>query len=1020
MSKIARFLDGTLAALSNIFDEPATSFVEIETADVDNIALVASDGSLATVIRVNGSSRLVGHAEYIESITRLSSLLDSTFKNTGHALQIYWIRDPEGAGEIVRRALEPARNQAEQLQLDFKDLLDEKERELTKWVSFEEVYFVCWTHPGILTPIEAKSAKAQQKSENEAFTGWNLSEAQNPRWLLSALRNRHSSYATTLHAELNDLGLLSDMLNAHEAIKAMRTSVDPQWTSREWRATLPGDKIPVRFPVRSEEVAAVWWPPLASQIWPRDAETIDGRFVKIGDRIHAPMYIEIPPVRIEKFQDLIKRTIGLDPKMPWTVSFMMAGNGLRKQNLKATIASVLAVMNSDNPYIRDAVSQLKEYSKNGAVVSFQVCFNTWAPVGQIDLLRQRAARLSQSFIDWGGAETREITGDAVEGFASSALCLSYKSVAAEAAAPLCDIVPMLPITRPASPWKTGAELFASPDGKLMPYQPGSSLQNTWISLFFGGPGSGKSMQMFKQHFATCLAPQPGVLLLPYISIIDIGPSSSGLASLLKNALPLKMQKYVNHYRIRNTEEYCFNPFDLQLGKDYPLPEERSFLVDLVTMLVTPPETGMAYEGTAELVGLCIDEMYNNLKDNDRGQPHEYHVGIDLKVDIALQSANLTVESKMSWYGVRDILYRAGLTNEASMAQRYAVPVLSDAASAARNPAVTDVYGKKLTSGEGSETLPEAFSRMIQSACREYKVLGGATRFDIGESRVTILDLDEVAKGGGPAGDKQISVMYGLSIYMLARNFTLTTDNLRDFPDEYRSYHYPRVQAVSKELKTLCCDEFHRTGQKFSNMLRERIKVFGREGRKWNIQVMLGSQRLADFDPELIDMATAIYMMERPDEGLIQQYVDRFGLSETEQSALRNGVKGPRAGGATFFARMKTKDGYYNQLLRNPAGPLELWAGSTTAEDKVIREAVYLALGPKDGRMALALAYPGGSAKKESDARKEAMILRGTALHGGASDDIFKIMSGEVIDAYQKSKTDLMRTEIYEQALSRND
>lgn len=1017
MSKFISMVDGVLSSLSNIFKQPATSFVNVETTDIDPTSMVAVDGSLLSVIRVNGSSRLVGDDEFNQSIERLTGLLNSTFKHTGHSLQVYWIRDPAGAGEIVRMALEAARLQAEQLQLDFKDLLDEKERELTKWVSYEEVYFVCWTHPGVLTPVESKSASAQQKDETKVFRGMNFVDAQNPRRLLSALRNRHQSFASSMKSELNDLGLISDLLDGHEAVKAMRTSVDPNWTPRQWKAVLPGDRIPVKFPVRANEISAVWWPPLASQIWPRDAETIERRFVQVGDRVHAPMYIEIPPVRIEHFQSLISRTMGLDGKMPWTVSFVLTGNGLRKHNLQQTMASVMAVMNSDNPYIRDAVRALKEYAKSGAIVGLQVCFNTWAPAGKTELLRQRAARLSQAFIDWGGAETREVTGDPVEGFTSSAMGLSYKSVAAESAAPLMDVVPMLPITRPASPWRNGAELFASPDGKLMPYQPGSSLQTTWISLFFGGPGSGKSMQMFKQHFATCLAPQPGVTKLPYISIIDIGPSSSGLASLLKNALPVSMQHYVNHYRLRNTEEFCFNPLDLQLGKDYPLPEERSFLVDLITMLVTPPETGKAYEGTAEMVGMCLDEMYRTLMDNERGQPHEYHAEIDHRVDRAIQAAGIQLEPRMSWYGVRDALYRAGKTYEATMAQRYAVPVLSDAASAARSSTITDIYGKKLTAGEGSETLPEAFSRMIQSACREYKVLSGPTKFDIGESRVTILDLDEVAKGGGPAGEKQISVMYGLSIYMLARNFTLTPDNLRDFPEEYREYHFPRVQAVSKELKTLCCDEFHRTGQGFSTMLRERIKVFGREGRKWNIQVMLGSQRLADFDAEMIDMATAIYIMERPDEGLIKEYVSRFGLTETEQDALRNGVKGPRAGGATFFVRMKMKEGYYNQLLRNPAGPLELWAGSTTAEDKVIREIVYMALGPKDGRMALALAYPGGTAKKEADARKEAMILRGKIGHG-QSEDLYKIMASEVIDTYQKGKNERMREEIAEQELKR--
>lgn len=1013
------FLDSMLSWISNMASEPASSFCELETVDIDGKSLVASDGSLATIIDLKGSARLVGTDEYQEIIQRLSNTLTSFMKSPGHSLQIYWVRDPDGAGEVVRTALAGARNQARLLNLDFEDIMDEKERELSKWVCHEAVYFVCWTHPGVLPPSESKSALAIQKAENKPFETLNFLDAQNPKALLTALRNRHSAFVTSLRSEMRDVNLVAEELDPHEALRQIRYSVDPHWTPTDWKATIPGDKIPVRFPMRENETSAVWWPPLGSQVWPRDANVIGNRFVQIGDRIHAPMYVEVPPVRMEPFQRLINRAIGLDRQMPFTVSFILRGGGLRGQTLKTTMASIFSVMSSFNKEIRDSIEQLKELEKAESVISLQISFNTWAPIGKDELLRQRASRMAQAMIDWGGAEVREVTGDPVEGFTSSALGLTSNSIGVPAAAPLMDVIPLFPVTRPASPWKQGAELFTSPDGKLIPYQPGSSLQSTWISIFIGGPGSGKSMQMFKQHLATTLAPQGGVNKIPQIAIIDIGPSSAGLASMLKTALPLNQKHLVNHYRIRNTPEFAFNPFDLHLGMESPLPEDRSYLVDLLTMLATPAETGESYEGTAELAGLVIDEMYSTLANSERGNPHKYHLGVDIAVDTAISSHGVELPPKACWYEVRDALFAAGHSHEAYMAQRYAVPILSDAASAARSSAVRDVYGKKFTAGEGSETLPEAFSRMIQSAGREYQILSQPTKFDVGESRVTILDLDEVAKSGGPAGGKQTSIMYALAIYMLARNFTMTQDNLRDIPEAYRAYHYVKVQSNSKELKTICCDEFHRTSQKFSTMLRERIKVYGREGRKWNIQLMLGSQRLKDFDDELIDMSTCIFLMERPDENLVNEYVARFGLSKTERYALSNSVQGPRAGGATFFARMKTKTGYFNQLLRNPAGPIELWAGSTTSEDKSIRETVYAALGPVDGRSALASSYPGGSAKADADQRKETMILRGSSLSDDSEGDMYQQMSNEVIKKFEKRRSDEMKNQIAEQKAAQN-
>ena len=1018
---LLKFLNGIdqfLSWFARIVSEPATSFCEIETVDPETQALVASDGSLATVIRLHGSMRLVGPAEFEDLAEKIAGTLGNFLRESGHALQVHWVRDPGGASDLVREALEPARQQCERMGLALHDLLDEKEREIARYVTYESVSLVCWTHPRVLTPVESKAARAQQKIDNKAFERLLFAEAQNPRVILAALRNRHVAFVSSVRSELRESGLAADVLEPHDALHAMRHSVDPPWTPRDWRACIPGDRIPVRFAMRDTETSSVWWPPLPSQVWPRDAKVIEGRFVQVGDLIHAPMYVERPPQRLEPFDRLLKRAGNLDRTMPWSVSILLQGGGLRRVTTRGAIASVIASMNSENKMLRDAVRSLKEYAQTHPVCSMQVSFNTWAPAGKLDVLRTRASRLAQAMIDWGACEVREVTGDPVEGLTGCALGLTARSIAAVAAAPVADVARLLPVTRPASPWITGAELFTSPDGKLMPFQPGSALQTTWTQIYVGQPGSGKSVQMVKQHLATILAPS-GTDTLAQIAILDIGPSASGLHSLIYNALPASKRHLVNHYRLRNTPEFSCNPFDLQLGCMYPLPEERAFLVDLITMIVTPPETGVPYEGTVDLAGMVIDEMYRSLENSTRGNPHRFEPGVDTAVDEALGRHAIESPADASWYEVRDLLFRAGDSHAATLAQRHAVPVLSDAAVAARSNTVRDVYGRKFISGEGSETLPEAFSRMITAACREYKILATQTRFDLGESRITIMDLDEVAKSGGPGSSKQTAIMYALALYMLTRHFTLTGENLRDMPEAYRRYHYPRVQAVGKELKTLHCDEFHRIDKNFSPVIRNRIKVMAREGRKWGVQIMLGSQRMSDFDDEIIDMSTGIYLMEVPGESMVEEYTKRFGLSETERIALREGVRAPQPGGAQFFCRMKLKDGNFNQLLRNPAGPIELWAFSTTAEDKVIREMVYRALGPAEGRLALAQAYPGGSAKKDCDSRKLRYAAEGRSSASDDDSDLFATVAREIVEAALARQSDRRTQEAADQARRRD-
>ena len=59
-------------------------------------------------------------------------------------------------------------------------------------------------------------------------------------------------------------------------------------------------------------------------------------------------------------------------------------------------------------------------------------------------------------------------------------------------------------------------------------------------------------------------------------------------------------------------DYAINPFDVQLGCRFPTPQERSFLVNFLTLLVTPVGSEKAYDGVADMSGLVVDELYKAL------------------------------------------------------------------------------------------------------------------------------------------------------------------------------------------------------------------------------------------------------------------------------------------------------------------------------------------------------------------------------------------------------------------------
>lgn len=986
-------VDTFFAWLSTSLKQTTESYCDLETADSPTV-LVNHDGSLLSLLKIDGVTALAGQEEYERLVEGLTNAFQGAMGRPGHALQVYFSHDKQNIKKVIQDIYAPATATAERLQLSLDDLFSERVDYLAQYCAQERVYFVLYTRPYNLPQDQLKLAnKAKLKMIKDTKAPPYLN-AQTVYAAMPEIRDAHEAYVRAILNDLSTLNVAAHLVEVHQAIRDIRMSADPDFTADDWRASLPGDVIyPREINGFEGDASDLLWPSLAKQVLPRDAENLDLRSVRVGDKIYSSVFIDLFPKDLRSFMTLFSRI--LPTHIPWRMSFFIESEGLETIKLKGLLASILSFSSPQNRLISDAVNLLKYVKLNtdDDVVRLRVVATTWANEGNIPLLRRRASELVKAIEGWGSTDVSEVCGDPFAGFVSSMLAATTQSVAVASVAPLSDVVSMLPITRPASSWETGALLFRTPDGKPWPFQPGSSQQTTWIDLVYARPGSGKSVLSNAINLALCLS--GGITRLPRIAIIDIGPSSSGLISLLKEALPASKRHMVAYHRLRMTPEYSINPFDTQLGCRFPNATERAFIVNFLTLLTTPLGANRPYDAMPDLAGMVVDELYKNFA--DEFSPTPYAPGVEAFIDSILEEIGFVRDSKSTWWEVTDALFSAGFVHEAMLAQRYAMPLLADAASICRSPSIEDLY-EKIIAPTG-ESLLSAFSRMISSSVREYPILSRITSFDMGDARVVSLDLDEVAKSGGDAADRQTAVMYMLARYVLARHYYLTEESIGNVPQQYRDYHKQRIMEIREDPKRIVYDEFHRTAK--SQAVRDQVIIDMREGRKWKVQIALLSQSVDDFDPVMVEFATAIYIMDAGPQQTVDKTSQIFGLSNSAKHALRTRVHGPKQGGATFLVQYATKSGINIQLLTLTLGPIELWAFSTTAEDAAIRNQLYRRLGPNEARRFLAALFPNGTITKELEDRLSRFKENGI-VEDDTRNSIVQDLLQDILNAYAEN------------------
>lgn len=992
-SSIIGMINELCIGLSNGLKKNFFNYNNLETA-IDTDILVARDGSLLTVLSIDGIREIISpETYYFNIIARFSSALASSFEKGGHVLQSCFHYDPTKSEMLIDEYLRAGYKQCEKLNLDLAYMLDAQKMYSKDSAAQEKNFLLLWTNSKILSKQDAKTSH-KNKVEEFKKSNINIKNSANPFIAHEMLIERHRALVYSVVSELNNIGVVTKKLDVITAIREIRMGVDEEYTGENWQALLPGDRVlPTQLKQKYKvEEYDVFPMKLSQQICNKDAEIIDNNVVKIANTYYSPMYINFMPKEIDFFYTLFNKLIQYH--MPWRVVFTITGDGMASMSLKNVLSQVLGITSSSNKLFNNSANYLKDLTMNNTTtVKFQIAMTTWAD--NLKTVKEQASKLARIFESWGSATVSEITGNPVSGLASASMGFTSSGIAQISVAPLEDAITMLPLSRPSALWDSGALILKSPDGKLLPYQPMSSLQTTWITLIFAGPGSGKSVFANLTNIALCLS--PGLERLPLISILDVGPSSKGFIEMMKDALPPHQKKYALYVRLSNTEDYAMNMFDLPVCCRFPMATLKQWQKNMLIVLLlnNTPKDSEIYTVISKFCDAAIDEAYQYFCDSPqfpKSNPKKYTRYTSKMVDDAIDEIGykykLEVESNYgneddnrpptTWFEISDTLFKHGKVREAIEAHKYVVPLMTDLSNIVQNSRKLQDEYANYTFPTG-ETIFEAFSRLISSAIRAYPILSTITRYSTGESRIISLDLDEVAKDD----DQKTSVMYMYGLKLLSSHFFLNKQNVEEMPfksdieppsytpvKEIKEYHAKIIDDIRTDKKRLYVDEFHRTSK--SPAVRDQILIYMREGRKWGVEIILASQSIDDYDETMIEFATTTLILSAGKDFVVDNIVKKLGVNDkAEIEVLKKRIRGPNPQtGNIFVAKFDTKNGNFTQLLNNKMGPIQIWALTTTQDDMKIRDLMFSVVGSTIGRKILAEAYPYGSAANEVEERRK--------------------------------------------------
>lgn len=909
-------------------------------------------GSLVSFVEILGVCRYMGDKEFATLSHNLGEILASRMKNgngQNHSFQFCFRGDASGSGRIAEELIGPMVATAKRLGITDVSFFDARKKQIAESCSDESVYLAVFTHRAGMSANEVRNAaeRSQKASaelaKNKVRITYDDMFAQSALQAPKMLVTRHTAVVENL---MKDLGgelekggayLLTSLLDVGEASNMVRRVFDHSTFPASWRPRFFGGQgITAASTIdRKGDEASRMPVSLARQMINQSLHEKFGAFeyAQHGRWLSASLMVEVLPEDGSKpFNELMDK-LGRAVPLAYMLDVLPQGFNFRKAD--QIWGSFMAAMGDTNRDIKRGWDELKLLERGGHyIAATRILMTTWAP-NEADL-QDNIEFLRSSVESWGSATCSNETGEPALAAIATAAGYSRGCPAPYLPAPATDIARMAPVVRSASVWKRGHLVATTLEGRPYPIMMGSPLQNSWASVGFAPPGSGKSFFMNLMNSGLLMA--PGAQEIPYITVVDVGPSSKLIMDWYRSMLPPEKRHQVVSIRVRNTPEFAINPLDTFLGFDMPTEQD----VDYASAVLGTIAPGLGDE-SGNFFRKIIMAAYARFA-RDSVNAKLWQPALDEDVTAAIERFRIPFEEgKTRVWDVVDALFDHGAYAVAEKAQVYAMPILMDLSKVISQAEITLPYGNaKAVRGE---LMLDVFQRNLSDAMTgAYKLISGYTKANVGAARAISIDLEEVVGStSSEDGVRRSALMFLFARRLGARNFFARWDEIKaTCPDRYKRYQEDRVSKMWEQMKFLEYDEIHYASgaAAFSRLLEADLRV----GRKFNMNVMMMSQLVTDFPKQIMANAANFFIFSLgDDEKMAAEVQAAFGLSASEMSAIRKYCRTP----GTLYARFVTSKGTLAQVLRTTASPLERWAFTTTAADAPVRATMAAKLGGGD-------------------------------------------------------------------------